>query len=79
MFLMMMMIAPNSFVRQKERAQGKDEEEAEGRRNGGPTGTPTPGADDPTDPTQSGVSDAWNRRNRERWCGIPLDSRGSGF
>ena len=43
--LMMMMIAPNSLVRQK---QGeKEEEEAGIRRKAGPTGTPTPDADAP--------------------------------
>ena len=45
---MMMMFAPNSLVRQKEGAQGEEEEEAGGRRKAGSTGTPTPGADAPT-------------------------------
>ena len=55
----MMIIAPNSLVRQKEGAQG---EGAGGRRMGGLIGTPTPGADALTGPNWSGVSDARNRR-----------------
>ena len=46
----MMLIAPNSLVRQKEWAQGEEAEEAAGRRKARPTGTPTPGADDPIGP-----------------------------
>ena len=62
--MIMMIFAPNSLVRQKEGAQGEEEEEAEvgGRRKAGSTGTPTLGADVPTGPTQSGVSDEKNRR-----------------
>ena len=55
----MIMIDPNSLVRQKE---GKTEEEAGDRRKRGQTGTPTPGEDAPTGPTRSGLSDARNRR-----------------
>ena len=36
----MMMITPNSLVRQKEGAQRKEEEDAGSRRKGGPLGTP---------------------------------------
>ena len=53
-----MMIALNS--RQKEVAQR--EGEAVDRRKGGQTGTPTPGADDLTGSSRSGLSDASNRR-----------------
>ena len=56
-----MMFTPKSLVRQKEGAEGEEEEEAGSRRKAGPTGTPTPGADAPTGSTQSGVSDARNR------------------
>ena len=56
------MFAPNSLICQKEEAQGEDEEEVGGRRKAGSTGTSTPGADAPTGSTQSGVSDARNRR-----------------
>ena len=41
----MMMIAPNSLVRQKKRVQGEEEEEAVDRRKRVQTETPTPGAD----------------------------------
>ena len=68
-----MMIAPNSLVRQKER---DEEEEAGGRREECPTGTPTPGADAPKGSTWSGVSDARNGRKHGRWCGVPLHRRG---
>ena len=54
----MMIVAPNSLVRQEEGAQG--EEEA------------------PTGPTQSGVSDARNRRRHGWWCGAPIHRRGRG-
>ena len=74
----MMMFAPNSLARQKEGAQGEEEEDAGVRRKGGPTGTPTPGAGALTGPTLSGVSDARNRRKHGRWCGIPLYMRGRG-
>ena len=53
-FVMMMMIAPNSLVCQKERAHGEEEEEAASGRRAGSTGTPTPGADAPIGPTRSG-------------------------
>ena len=59
---MMMMIAPNSLVGQKEGAQGEEKEEAAGRRKRRPTGILTPGVDAATGPTRSGVSDARNRR-----------------
>ena len=59
---MMMIVAPNYLVRWKKGTPGEEEEEAGGRRKAGSTGTPTPGADAPTGPTQSGVSDARNRR-----------------
>ena len=75
---MMMIVAPNSLVRQEEGAQGEEEEEAGGRRRVGSIGTPTPGADAPTGPTQSGVSDARNRRRHGWWCGAPIHSRGRG-
>ena len=48
-----MMIAPNSLVRQKERAQGEEEEEVGDQRKGEAIGTPTPVADAPTGPTRS--------------------------
>ena len=60
----MMMNDLNSLVHQKEGAQGK-EEEVRGWRKGGPT----PGANAPTGPIQSGVSDARNSREDGRWCG----------
>ena len=69
-----MMIALNS--RQKEVAQR--EGEAVNRRKGGQTGTPTPGADAPTGPTQSGVSDARNRKKHGRWCGVLIHKSGRG-
>ena len=65
----MMIVAPNSLVRQ-EVAQGGEEEETGGRRKAGSIGTPTLGADAPTGPTQSGVSDARNRRKHGRWSGV---------
>ena len=74
-FMMMMIIAPNSLVRQKERAQG-EEEEAGDRRNGGHTGTLMPGADAPTIPTLSGVSDSRNSRKHGQWCELLLYRRG---
>ena len=58
---MMMIVSPNSLVRQ-EGAQGEEEEEAGGRRRTGSIGTPTPGADAPTGTTQSEMSNARNRR-----------------
>ena len=63
----------NFLVRQKEGAQGK--EEARDRRKGGPTGTPTPGADAPTGPTRSGVSNTRNRRKQGRRYWVPLRRR----
>ena len=67
----MMMIAPNSVVRQKKGAQ--EEEEAEGQRKGVPTGNLTLGTDAPTGPTTwSGVLDARNRRKHGRWCGVSI-------
>ena len=74
-FLLMMMIVPNSLVRQKEGAQG--EKEAEGRRKGGSTETLTSGADASTGPTRPSVSDARNRRKHGQWCGVPLHRRSS--
>ena len=76
--LLMMMIAPNSLVRQKEGAQGEEEKEVGGRRKEGPTGAPTPGTDAPTGPTRSGVSDARNRRKHGRWCGVLFYRRSRG-
>ena len=58
---MMMMIASNSLVRQKEGAQEEQEEKAGSRRKVGLTGTPMPSADVPIGPTRSGVLDARNR------------------
>ena len=63
--LLMMIVAPNSIVRQ-EVAQVGEEEETEGRRKAGSIGTPTLGADAPTGPTQSGVSDARIMRKYKR-------------
>jgi len=74
---MMIIVAPNSLVRQ-EVAQGGEEEETGGRRKAGSIGTPTLGADAPTGPTQSGVSDAMNRRKHGWWCGAPIHRRGRG-
>ena len=62
---LMMIVAPISLVRQ-EGAQGEEEKEAGGQRRVGSIGTQTRGADAPTGPTQSGVSDARNRR-RHGW------------
>ena len=59
---MIMMIPPNSFVRQKKGAEKKEGEEAGDRRKVAQTGTPTPGADASTGPTRSEVTDARNRR-----------------
>ena len=72
----MMIVAPNSLVR-LEVAQEGEEEEAGGRRRIGSIGTPTPGADAPTGPTQSGVSDARNRRKHGRWCEILYSTGGA--
>ena len=74
----MMMFAPNSLVRQKEGAQGEEEEEAGDRSKASSTGTPTAGAGTPTGPTQSGVSDARNRRKHGRSCGALIHRRGRG-
>ena len=52
---------------------------AGGRRKGGPTGTSTPGADAPTGPTQSGVSDVKNRRKHGRWCGTGSGARDQSY
>ena len=65
---MIMMIAPDYVVCQKEGAQGKEEEG--GRRNGGTTG-----ADAPIGPTWSEVSDARNRRKYGGWCWILIHRR----
>ena len=73
----MMMIAPNSLVRQEEGAEG-EEKEAVGRRKGGPTGTPTPSADASPGPTWSGASDTKNMRKHGRCCGVAAHRRGSG-
>ena len=59
----MTMNALNSFVRQKEWAQGEEEKEAGVIRKRGLTGTPD--ANTPTGPTRTVVSDARNRRNVE--------------
>ena len=75
--LVMMMVAPNSLVRQ-EGAQKEEEEQVRGRRRAGSKGTPIPGADAPTGPTQSRLSDARNRRKHGRWCGAPIHRRGRG-
>ena len=75
----MMMIATNSLVRQKEGTQGEEkEEEVRGRKKGEPTESPTPGVGVPIDPTRSGMLDAWNRREHRRWCWVPLHKRGRG-
>ena len=76
-FLVMMIVAPNSLVRQ-EGAQGGEEEEAGGRRKAGSIGTLTPGADAPTGRTKSGVSDARSRRIHGRWCEVSSHRRGRG-
>ena len=73
---LMMMIAPNSLVHQKEGAQGQNEGEVGDRRKGNRTGSPTSGTDAPTGPTRSGVSDAKNMRKHGRWCGVLLHRRG---
>ena len=57
----------------------EEEEETGGRKKGETTGTPTASADAPTGPTRSGVSDARNRRNHERWCEVPIHRRGRGI
>ena len=67
---------PNSLFRQKEGTQGEKEEKAGGRRKGGLTGTPTPGADAPTGPSRSGVSDARNRRKQTLlWGSTPEEGQ----
>ena len=76
--MIMMMFALNSLISQNEEAQGEDEEEVGGRRKAESTGTPTPGAEATIGPTQSGVSDARNRRKHGRWCGVPIHRRGRG-
>ena len=70
-----MIVALNSLVHQEKGAQEEEEEEAGSRRWVSSIGTPTPGADALTCPTQSGLSDARNRR-RHRWCGVPIHRRG---
>ena len=72
---MMIMIAPNSLVRHKKGAEGKEEEEAGDRRKGVQTETPTPGVDAPTGPVRSGVSDARNRRKHRQCCEVLFDKR----
>ena len=67
---MMMIVALNSLVRQEEGAQREEEEEE--KEVGGPRGTLTPEADDPTGSTRSVVSDVRNSRKHGRWCGVPL-------
>ena len=52
------MITPNSPDCQQEGAQGEEDEKAGGRRKGGPTRTPMPGAYAPTSPTRLGMSDS---------------------
>ena len=42
------------------------------------TGTPTPGADAPTGPAQSGVSDARNKRKHGQWCEALIHRRSRG-
>ena len=73
---MMMIVAPNSLVLQKKGAQGEEEKVAGGQRKAGSIQAPMPGADAPTGPTQSGVSDARNRRKHGRWCGVLINRRG---
>ena len=73
--VMMMIIIPNYVVRQKEGAQG---DEAVGRIKVGPTGTPIPGTEAPTGPTQSGVLDVRNKRKHGRWYEVPLHRKGRG-
>ena len=52
-------------------AHGEEEEEEVGdRRKAGCTGIPTPGADAPIGPTQSGESDARNMRKHGGWFGV---------
>ena len=63
----MMMIATISLVQQKKGAQRKEEEKVGGRRKRGQTGIPTPGADAPTGPTRSGVSDNQHHIFIRRW------------
>ena len=46
---------PNSLIRRKEVAQREEEEEAGDRRKERQAGTPTPGADAPTSPTQVSI------------------------
>ena len=70
----MMVIAPNSLVRQKEGAQGRR------RKRGGieereVKQTLTPGTDAPTGPTRSGVSGARNWIKHGRCCGVLLQRR----
>ena len=72
----MMMIASNYLVRQKEWAHGEEEEEeARGRRKGGPTGTPTPGADGPTGSTRSGCQMLRTGENKDSGVGFQSTER----
>ena len=57
---MIMMIAPNSVVRQMEEAQGTKEEEARYQIKRGERGTQTPGTDDPSSPSRLRMSYAKN-------------------
>ena len=74
----MMIVAPNSLVRQEEGAQGKEEEQAGGRRRVGLIGTPTPGAEAPTGLSRLGALDARNRRRDGRRYGVPLHKKSRG-
>ena len=58
----MMMIASNCLVRQKEGAEGDEEEEAGDRRKGGQTETLTPGADSHRFNTVRGVG--WEEQEK---------------
>jgi len=71
-----MMIAPTLLAARRMGAQG--EEKAGQQRKGGPTRTPTLGADALTGATRPRMSDARNRRKYERWCGTLLHRRGRG-
>ena len=67
-----MMIVPNSLVRQMEGVQEEGKEESGCKRKEGQTRTVTSGADAPTGLSWSGVLDERKRRKHGRWYVVPL-------
>ena len=64
------------LVHLEEGAQGEEEEKAGRRRRVSSIGTPTPGAVAHTGSTQSGLTDARNRKKHGWWCGAPIHKKG---